>query len=237
QEDPKFEEIRSFYNIFKKTFGNNLELSILSTKRPKSKFLQFLLAKDEIITTKFVIFLLKYEPFKAIKAHTKALELSCDGIIWLTAWPAFIWLASNKSLYQMQINLLFGLILDIVITALIKAAVRRRRPSPTKNLLSTIGPDKFSFPSGHASRSAFIMVFFIMIYPLYPIFWAPLIVWCFCVCLSRVLAKRHFILDSLCGFLIGLAQAYIITMLYISEQNAIAMVSNLSSDHLPGGSE
>ncbi|KAI9575876.1 hypothetical protein GQX74_005648 [Glossina fuscipes] len=48
------------------------------TERPKSKFLQFLLAKDEIITTKFVTFLLNYEPFRAIKAHTKALELSCD---------------------------------------------------------------------------------------------------------------------------------------------------------------
>lgn len=39
-------------------------------------------------------------------------------------------------------NLLFGLILDIVIVATIKAATRRKRPSINNDLL-TIGPDKF----------------------------------------------------------------------------------------------
>uniref|UniRef100_A0A1A9WEV7 Phosphatidic acid phosphatase type 2/haloperoxidase domain-containing protein n=1 Tax=Glossina brevipalpis TaxID=37001 RepID=A0A1A9WEV7_9MUSC len=211
-----------------------MEKSVKS-KRQKSKFLQFILAKDEIITSKFVPFMLKFEPLKAIQVHSKALELSCDGIVWLTIWTAFIWLASKKSLYQMQINLLFGLILDIIITALIKAAVRRRRPSVTKNVLSTIGPDKFSFPSGHASRSVFITAFFIIVHPIYPIFWPPLMVWCFCVCISRLLTKRHFILDSICGSLLGLMEVFIISLLYISEEYAIAMINSLSRDHIPGG--
>lgn len=39
-------------------------------------------------------------------------------------------------------NLLFGLILDILIVASIKAATRRKRPSIDLELLD-IGPDKF----------------------------------------------------------------------------------------------
>ncbi len=56
----------------------------------------------------------------------KSLEISCHGIPWLMLAIAGIYVTSLK---EAAVNLLIGLVLDIVIVAVLKAFTRRRRPA------------------------------------------------------------------------------------------------------------
>ena len=70
------------------------------------------------------------------------------------------------------------------------------------------GPDKFSFPSGHASRSTFIMLIFA-----YKVYYLDqncnllsvfvVSTWWILICMSRLCLGRHFFFDILCGIAVG----------------------------------
>ncbi|KAK9403795.1 phospholipid phosphatase 6 [Crotalus adamanteus] len=56
---------------------------------------------------------------------------------------------------EVLLNLLFALILDLVLVAAVKGLVKRRRPVYNKmDMFATVSVDKYSFPSGHATRAA-----------------------------------------------------------------------------------
>ncbi|XP_014102614.1 polyisoprenoid diphosphate/phosphate phosphohydrolase PLPP6 [Bactrocera oleae] len=204
--------------------------------KERSDVLGEVLKLDVLWTKKLVTFVFQYIPFTKLRLHCKCLEISCNGIAWLAGWLAFIWIADSKSLYQMQLNLLFGLILDIIIIAVLKAIFRRRRPAVCSDML-TLGPDKFSFPSGHASRSAFIFMFFTVLNPVSEILWMPLFSWTLSVCLSRILLSRHYILDVLGGMGLGIVEALIVGLLWIGENAASSIINYVTNDYLPGGEE
>ncbi|XP_036321359.1 phospholipid phosphatase 6 [Rhagoletis pomonella] len=203
----------------------------MGTKQ-RSLILEEVLKQDVIWTKKLVTFVFQYIPFVKLRRYCKSLEISCNGIAWLTSWLAFIWIADSKSLYQMQLNLLFGLIFDIIVIAVLKAIFRRRRPSVCSDMI-TLGPDKFSFPSGHASRSAFILMFFVVLNPVWEILWIPIVSWTLSVCLSRVLLSRHYILDVVGGMTVGVVEALFIGLLWISENTASNIINYVTNDYLP----
>ena len=121
--------------------------------------------------------------------------------------------------------------------SLLKAYTRRRRPSANKSdMFATMGPDKFSFPSGHASRAVFIAAFFIFLYPVFFIFYMPLLAWSTSICISRILLRRHHILDVLGGVFLGIFEAMVINLLWVSEDFALWAISYLSDEKLEGGS-
>ncbi|XP_017858014.1 PREDICTED: phospholipid phosphatase 6 [Drosophila arizonae] len=184
---------------------------------------------DVKLTDRFVSYLLQFATFKSLKIHCKFLEISCDGIAWLCTWVAFIWLINSKNLYQMQVNMLLGLLLDIVVVAVLKALVRRRRPAVVKDAL-VIGPDKFSFPSGHASRAFYILIFFTKLHTLPVVFWMPMTAWAVSVVISRLILKRHFILDVSAGALIGICEALFIGLIWISEETAASLLGLITED-------
>ncbi|XP_030241287.1 phospholipid phosphatase 6 [Drosophila navojoa] len=184
---------------------------------------------DVKLTDRFVTYLLQFASFKSLRIHCKFLEISCDGIAWLCTWVAFIWLINSKSLYQMQVNMLLGLLLDIVVVAVLKALVRRRRPAAVKDSL-VIGPDKFSFPSGHASRAFYVLTFFTKLHTLPVIFWMPMTAWAVSVVISRLILKRHFILDVSAGALIGICEALFIGLIWISEETAASFLGLITED-------
>lgn len=129
----------------------------------------------------------------------------------------------------MQVNMLVGLLLDIVIVALLKAYVRRRRPMPATDTL-VIGPDKFSFPSGHATRAFYVLVFFTKLFPLSIIFWMPITAWAVSVVLSRLILKRHYLLDVVAGSIIGILEALFLGLIWISDDSAASIIGFLSED-------
>lgn len=127
-----------------------------------------------------------------------------------------------------------ALILDIVVIAVIKALARRRRPVPMNKLLE-VGPDKFSFPSGHASRA--VMIAFILIYvsPISMFFYPPLLAWATAVCISRVLAERHYILDVLGGVGIGILEGLFMCLIWFSQSTSESILSTLGDEKRDGG--
>lgn len=160
------------------------------------------------------------------------MQYSCHGLVCLSALLAICWLIDNPSYYQTQMNLFLGLILDIVFVASIKAATRRRRPTIDDCFLA-IGPDKFSFPSGHASRAFFILCFFTALDPMPLLFWPPLFAWATSVAFSRLLLYRHHILDVLAGITLGILEAFLICILWMGKDTSAWVMSWLSDEKLP----
>ncbi|XP_034129573.1 inactive phospholipid phosphatase 7 [Drosophila guanche] len=200
--------------------------------KTSSPILKYLLKKDVQWSNHYVSILSKYTFFKSLKINCKFLEISCDGIAWLVSWVAFIWLLNSKSMLQMQVNMLVGLILDIVVVAVLKSIVRRQRPVAIKDTL-VIGPDKFSFPSGHASRAFYVLIFFTKLYSLHPFFYLPLTAWAVCVSVSRLILQRHYMLDIFAGAVIGVLEARFLEFIWVSETFAGNIASFVgSSDEL-----
>lgn len=129
-----------------------------------------------------------------------------------------------------------GLLLDIILIAIAKAYFRRRRPQQnTDDALGQIGPDVFSFPSGHASRAVFVVFFFMHLWPISVIFYPPLLAWATSVCLSRILMNRHYILDVVGGCLLGILEGVIMSFLWLEDSTAKSFFSLISDEKLDGG--
>lgn len=170
----------------------------------------------------------------------------------------FIWVLANKNYYQLQVNLLIGesnkigntcitykehvskrellfsgLILDILVVAVLKAITRRRRPSINNDIFS-IGPDKYSFPSGHASRAAFVVYTFIYLWPVALICVPPLLAWSFSICVSRILMRRHYILDVLAGIVIGIFEGLLTGYMYLDHETCVNLISWITDEKMSG---
>lgn len=98
-----------------------------------------------------------------------------------------------------------------------------------------MGPDKYSFPSGHASRSIFITYFFINVWSLPVIFILPLIAWSSAVCLSRLLMRRHHLLDIIAGIILGIIEGFIVGFMYLNAETCISLISWLTDEKFDGG--
>jgi len=177
---------------------------------------------DQAITKKLVDTTFAVVPAlnTSLRTYMKVLELSCHGIPWFACTFIAIYLLRSAASREIQINLLFGLVYDVMIVAFVKALVRRNRPPQNRNddiLTVTYGPDKFSFPSGHATRSVFIALFFThWAYPeMSIIFRLPILAWAGMVCASRVLMRRHYLLDVLAGIAIGHLEYLLSGLLWI----------------------
>ncbi|XP_017786853.1 PREDICTED: phospholipid phosphatase 6 [Nicrophorus vespilloides] len=205
-------------------------------KREVPPVLKAILQKDVEVTKKLVIMASRKMNLAKCKTYFKGLEISCHGIPWFAFWIGFTWLFNDPSLIQMQVNILLGLLLDIVFVALLKAFTRRRRPvKNTDDALGQVGPDVFSFPSGHASRAVFVVYFFLNLHPA-PIIFAPLlIVWATAVCISRLLMHRHHLLDVIAGVFLGLFVGILMGFLYVEDSTARWMMNYLSDEKLDGG--
>jgi len=199
-------------------------------KRKVHPVLKGILSKDVQLTRIFLSKAKDITIFRSLKVHQKLLEISCHGIVWLVCVVGSIWLIGNEDLYQLQMNLLMALILDIICIAFLKALTRRRRPSPTND----IGPDKFSFPSGHASRAAMLVYIFVYVNPLPIICIPPLLAWLVTVAVSRVVAEKHFLLDIFAGIGIGFFEGLVMSVLWLSRDSSIYLVSWLSDEKLAG---
>jgi membrane-associated phospholipid phosphatase len=82
-------------------------------------------------------------------------------------------------------------------------------------MIATGGPDKYSFPSGHASRAIMTTMLLINFINLSFIYSFSLIVWSYFTCLSRLLLARHHVFDVFIGIILGYSFYFLIKILYI----------------------
>ena len=97
---------------------------------------------------------------------------------------------------------------------------RRRRPAYNTDDMLSVSVDKFSFPSGHASRVAGLMFFFTLLYPLNIILQVPIVLWAVAVMISRVTLGRHHILDVFGGLLVGYLEYLITAAIWMDKETA-----------------
>uniref|UniRef100_A0A069DXK4 Putative presqualene diphosphate phosphatase n=1 Tax=Panstrongylus megistus TaxID=65343 RepID=A0A069DXK4_9HEMI len=200
-------------------------------KRKVPKPFQTLLELDASATTLFCKNIDKIiSPVKCRKYY-KLLEISCHALPWFALTLASMWILWSEALFQSQINFLLGLIIDIINISLLKAFIRRRRPAGDHlDMFFTVGPDQYSFPSGHVSRAVFVTCFFIHLYPSTFILHILLISWALGIIFSRILLRRHHILDVVGGCILGLAEAWLLTVIWISKSTSLWIVSSLSDE-------
>lgn len=144
-----------------------------------------------------------------------------------------LWIPCFNSVTNSTIT---GLILDILIVAMVKAITRRRRPKANRSdMFATVSVDKFAFPSGHATRACYIAHFFTHAFVISPLLQLPLLIWSAAVCLSRVLLRRHHILDVAAGVLIGVLESVFIIKLWLSQESCVWLLSMITDEKLDGG--
>ena len=94
-----------------------------------------------------------------------------------------------------------GFALSVVVTSVVKFAVRRRRPAGEWGAIYR-KTDPHSFPSGHASRTIAISI--VVLAGHWPLIAGVLLLWSLLVGLSRIILGVHYLYDVLAGYLLGL---------------------------------
>lgn len=65
------------------------------------------------------------------------------------------------------------------------------------------------------------------------LFWPPLFAWAISVSLSRLLMYRHHILDLLAGVTLGIAEGFLLSVLWLGKDASAWIMSWLSDERLP----
>ncbi|XP_077188443.1 polyisoprenoid diphosphate/phosphate phosphohydrolase PLPP6-like [Paroedura picta] len=154
----------------------------------------------------------------------KVIEVSGHGIPWLAGTLYGLCRSGSSAGREVLVNLLFALVLDLVLVALVKGLVRRRRPTHNKmDMFATVSVDKYSFPSGHATRAAmvcrFVLHHLILAVPLRVL----VVLWAFIVGISRVMLGRHNVTDVLFGLVMGYMQYSVVEYFWLSPISAPAL--------------
>lgn len=99
----------------------------------------------------------------------------------------------------------------------------------------TIGPDVYSFPSGHVSRAFFIVFYFSKLVPLNEFYILCICIWAVAVAFSRILLRRHHLLDVIAGSILGFLVSLATSVIWVDQSTAEYIVSYVSDDKLEGG--
>lgn len=183
--------------------------------------LRSLLAIDLWLSKKLGVCAGESSSWGSVRPLMKLLEISGHGITWLLGTLYCLCRSDSWAGREVLMNLLFALLLDLLVVALIKGLVRRRRPAHNQmDMFVTLSVDKYSFPSGHATRaslvSRFILKHLVLAIPLRVL----VVLWAFILGLSRVMLGRHNVTDVAFGFFLGYMQYSIVDYCWLSPHNA-----------------
>lgn len=100
-----------------------------------------------------------------------------------------------------------ALLLDLLVVRVVKTAVRRRRPAQNRSdIFSTFFGERYSFPSGHATRAALCARFLLAQLVDTASMRVLVVGWASLVSLSRLLLARQYVTDVGFGLVMGYCQ-------------------------------
>ncbi|XP_072245954.1 polyisoprenoid diphosphate/phosphate phosphohydrolase PLPP6 [Leuresthes tenuis] len=164
----------------------------------------------------------------SVRPLMKLLEISGHGIPWLVGAAYCLYKSDSVAGQEVMLNLLLGLLLDLILITIAKTVVRRRRPAHNRmDMFATFSVDRYSFPSGHATRAAlcgrFLLAHLVLAAPLRVL----VLLWVCLVGLSRVFLGRHHVTDVLFGFWMGYCQYNLVELLWLSPQTLQGLLGQL----------
>lgn len=110
-----------------------------------------------------------------------------------------------------------ALLLDLLLVRLVKSLVRRRRPAQNRSdLLSAFFVERYSFPSGHATRAALCARFLLAQLVDTDSMRVLVVAWAALVSLSRLLLARHYVTDVCFGLAMGYCQYCLVERLWVT---------------------
>jgi undecaprenyl-diphosphatase len=139
------------------------------------------------------------EEQRAFSLLLKVIAHSGDSWFWL-AGLFLVWLFSEGEWRDRAAFLAIGLFVMAGAVVILKYTIRRPRPEGEWGQIYRL-TDPHSFPSGHAARSAALMVMGLVVGP--PWFAIALVIWAPWVGLSRVALGVHYLSDVVVGWLVG----------------------------------
>lgn len=110
-----------------------------------------------------------------------------------------------------------ALLLDLLLVRVVKSLVRRRRPAQNRSdLLSAFFVERYSFPSGHATRAALCARFLLAQLVDTDSMRVLVVAWAALVSLSRLLLARHYVTDVCFGLAMGYCQYCLVERLWVT---------------------
>ncbi|XP_063283587.1 polyisoprenoid diphosphate/phosphate phosphohydrolase PLPP6 [Pelobates fuscus] len=179
--------------------------------------LRSLLAVDLWLTKKIGVCARDGSSWGSARPMMKLIEISGHGIPWIVGTIYCLYKSDSYAGREVILNLLFALLLDLILVGIVKGIVRRRRPLQNRmDMFATFSVDKYSFPSGHATRAAMVARFMLNHLVLAVPVRLLVMLWAFVVSLSRVMLGRHNVTDVVFGFIMGHMQYSLVEYLWIS---------------------
>ncbi|XP_072488854.1 inactive phospholipid phosphatase 7 [Notamacropus eugenii] len=160
------------------------------------------------------------------RSMVKLIGITGHGIPWIGGTIICLVKSSTLAGQEVLMNLLLALLLDIMTVAGVQKLIKRRGPyDMSPGLLDYLTMDIYAFPAGHASRAAMISKFFLNHLVLAVPLRILLVLWAFCVGLSRVMIGRHHITDVVSGFVIGYFQFKLVELVWMSSNTCQMLIS------------
>jgi len=125
--------------------------------------------------------------------------------------------------------------LDVLLVRVVKKLVRRRTPppQPRPDIFSAFFTERYSFPSGHASRAAMCARFILVRLADTTAMRVLVLGWAVLVSLSRLLLARHYVTDVGFGLAMGYCQYSVVEKLWVTRDRLLNLLLMLL-EQLPG---
>ncbi|XP_046882995.1 phospholipid phosphatase 6-like [Hypomesus transpacificus] len=153
----------------------------------------------------------------SIRPLVRLVELSGHAIPWFIGTMYCLLRSETVTEQEMMLNLVLALLLDLALVRITKTLFHRRRPVQNRSdMFTTYFEERYSFPSGHATRAAmcarFLAAQLVGTAPMR----ALVLAWAAMVGLSRLLLARHYVTDVSFGLAMGYCQYSLVERLWVS---------------------
>uniref|UniRef100_A0A8C6TTJ6 Polyisoprenoid diphosphate/phosphate phosphohydrolase PLPP6 n=1 Tax=Neogobius melanostomus TaxID=47308 RepID=A0A8C6TTJ6_9GOBI len=153
----------------------------------------------------------------SIRPLVRLVEFSGHVAPWLFGAVYTLLRGETVEEQEIMLNLILALLLDLMMVGLLKKLFRRRMPVQNRSdILSAFFVEKYSFPSGHATRAALCARFLMAQLVDTDSMRVLVLGWASLVSLSRLLLARHYVTDVGFGLAMGYCQYGLVERLWVS---------------------
>ncbi|CAL8311381.1 unnamed protein product [Gadus morhua 'NCC'] len=190
--------------------------------------IRFMLAVDLWISKKLGVCACEGSSWGGIRPLVRLVEISGHGIPWFIGTLYSLLRGETIAEKEIMLNLAFALLLDLLLVRVVKRFVRRRVPPQTRSdIFSSFFVERYSFPSGHASRAAMCARFILVQLADTTAMRVLVLGWAVAVSLSRLLLARHYVTDVGFGLAMGYCQYSVVERLWVTRDLLLDLLLTL----------